>query len=43
MQNLWYTLTHQWNFARVVRLLIGLLILWQSEQETKTIQYEEIK
>ncbi len=81
MQNLWYTLTHHWNFARVVRLLIGLLILWQSilnrdglmismavfftsmalfttgycgvgncttdidknQQETKTVQYEEIK
>ncbi len=30
MAKLWYILTHEWNLARIVRLGLGLMIVWQS-------------
>ncbi len=26
---LWYTLTHHWDFARILRLTLGLMMFWQ--------------
>ena len=28
--NLWYILTHEWNLARIIRLALGVMIVWQS-------------